>query len=66
MLRNRPKISLSMRIKSQLNLDQVMLVQNLISEGVVELVEQAMSEEAEVVVAWVVVFRVMITQVVGR
>ena len=55
-----------MRIKSQLNLDQVMLVQNLISEGVVELVEQAMSEEAEVVVAWVVVFRVMITQVVGR
>ena len=47
-----------------MNLDLVMLVQNLISEEVVELVGQAMLEE--VVVAWVVVFRVMIIQVAGR
>ena len=43
-----------------------MLVQNLISEGVVVLVEQAMLEEVEVVVVWAVVFRVMIILVAGR
>ena len=36
-----------MRIQSRLNLDKVMLVQNLISGEVVELVEQAVLEEVE-------------------
>ena len=55
-----------MRIQSRLNLDWVMPVRNLISVGAAELAEQAMLEGVEVVVVWEVVFRVMITQVVGQ